>query len=124
ELDRFELRCRGLPKFDTRSRRKWTIGRAAMDNETIDPFRKARGVYDASHGAARKTKEIEAIETSVRNNSLEILDKSFERELDPVAIRQTAAALIEPDQRMVPGQQRIPVAPDRTIHLQIDAGHP
>src|SRR5689334_21718337 len=41
EFDRFELRCRRLPEFAIRSRRKRTIGSAAMDNETIDPMRKA-----------------------------------------------------------------------------------
>jgi hypothetical protein len=95
-----------------------------MDDETIDLMRRARGVCNSSHCAARKTKEIEAIEPGGLNDGLEIVDKSLEGEFDPVAIRQSTPALIEPDQRMPPSQQSIPVTPNRTILFQVDARHP
>jgi hypothetical protein len=102
EFYRFELRRRRLSEFDVRSRRKRTIGSAAMDDETIDPVWKARGVGDSGHCTARKAKEIEAIEAGGLCNSLEIVDKSLEGEFDSVAIRQATPALIEPNQRMLP----------------------
>src|SRR5262249_14349641 len=58
------------------------------------------------------------------DDGLQIFEELFEREFDPVAIRQAAPAQIVADERMAARQKRNPGTPDGIVTVVAEVAHP
>ena len=58
------------------------------------------------------------------HDGFEVADERLERNLIDVAVRETVAACVVADQRVIARQLAIEVPPDRTLEIELEMRHP
>src|SRR5271154_612019 len=89
-----------------------------------DPLGMAHGIGDRHRASLRDAEQREAFEAGSVYDGFEIADKGLRRDIFDVAVRETVAACVVADQRVVARQLAIEVPPDRTLQIKLEMRHP
>ena len=82
------------------------------------------GIGDRHRASLRDAEQSEAVEAGSVHDGFEVADEGLQRDIFDVAIRETVAACVVADQRVVARQLAIEVPPDRTLQIKLEMRHP
>src|SRR5271157_1790555 len=89
-----------------------------------DALGMAHGIGDRYRASLRDAEQCEAFEAGSVHDGFEVADERLERNTFDVAVRETVAARVVADQRVVARQLAIEVPPDRTLEIELEMRHP
>src|ERR1700677_3877888 len=89
-----------------------------------DTLGMAHRIGDRYRASLRDTEQREAFEAGSVHDGFEVADKGLQRNIFDIAIRETVAACVVADQRVVARQLAIEVPPDRTLQIELEMRHP